>query len=277
MDEVINLRARLKTPFVWNGFSDMLKDILNEAKENNDILDISTCRFGPDCAYQIDDMNNSGAVRIINSTEPVLNEILQHNKRAEAIRVGTIPNNVEKRRIWLDFEETGDKSVKSLLAEIKSSDQSVIWYATSDQRGYTENYDIIMSILNMQFYKRMFDISCSQKLTRIFLTYRSVMDVNDLVDENVFWYIIGNEYAIRAEVNGRGEVSIPAIGTFAKEEFITKDGVIPYWIGTESIANNERRLELRNRLIKQIKTVDMMSRGAKSKSILGLIKQYGDN
>lgn len=277
MNQVINLRERLRTPFIWNGFSEMLRDILIEVKANDDILDVSTCRFGPDCAYQIDDANNSGSVKIINSTEPVLDEILKHNKRAEAIKRGDISISVEKRRLWLDFEEVGEKSVKNLLSEIKSSDPSTVWYATSDQRGYVENYNIIMAILNMQFYKRMFDVSSSQKLTQVFKTYRSVLDVSDLVDIDVFWYVLGGAYAIRVEVNSNGEVSVPAIGTFAKTEFIAKDNVIPYWIGTESIAGNERRLELRNRLVKQIKTVDMMSRGSQSRSILGLIKQYGDN
>lgn len=254
----------------------MLRDILNEVKANDDILDISTCRFGPDCAYQIDDANNSGSVKIINSTEPVLNEILQHNKRAEAIKSGNLPSGVERRRLWLDFEEEGEKSVKSLLAEIKSSDPSTVWYATSDQRGYVENYNLIMAILNMQFYKRMFDVSSSQKLTQVFKTYRAILDVSDLLDNNVYWYILGGNYAIRVEVNPNDEIVVPAIGTYAKAEFISKDSVIPYWIGTESIAGNDRRIALRNRLVKQIKTVDMMSRGSQSRSILGLIKQYGD-
>lgn len=277
MNEMIDLQKKLGTTYVWNGFQDDLKQIIEKAKADNDILDIALCRLGPDCAYLIDLANETSSLRIINSKEPLLDEILKHNRKVSAIKNGDVPNDVIKKRIWLDFEPTGEKSVKNLLAEIKSSDPGVVWFATSEQKGYTENHDIIMALLNMQFYKRMFDVSSGQRLMRLFITYRSVLDIVDLDEANVFWYIIGGNYAIRTEVDRLGEITIPGIGTFSKEEFITKNGVIPYWIGTESIIGNQRRLEIRNRLIKQIKTVDMMSRSSHARSILGLIKQYGDN
>lgn len=274
MNDIISLRKRLGTPYIWDGFHDLFQEVIDEATANGDLIDISTCRFGLDCVYCIESKVYAGIKLFINAEEPFLNDVLNHNIMVGELKRGDVPTPT-RSRLWLDFDNTLEKSVKTLLSTIKNSDVGVVWYASKDQIGYEENFETIMAVLNMTLYTRKFDITSNQKIFSVFDKYRSVLTTVDMLGTDSYWFIMG-EAAVRCDVNERGEIRIPGQGTFVKEEFITRSSVIPYWIGTESISGNARRKEIRNELIKKIRTNEMIQRVKKSRSILGLIKQYGE-
>lgn len=82
MDSIM-VKYELETKYIINSMVGKFSNLFKRAMELNLPVDLSDCKLGPDCASEL--RKYYGKVKIINSTDEVLNKILNDNTEAALI------------------------------------------------------------------------------------------------------------------------------------------------------------------------------------------------
>lgn len=256
--------------YIWNGVMDELRDYIS-AIPNGDTLDVRKCRFDPGCISVI--MNNIPRIDIINSEEPELNYILQHNRKVRLMdRTAVIRKDIQA----IFYDEDGkriDDFIKTLMAEPKTT----VWQIPSNASStkYLNNYFTVMLGLVMQFPKRLFDIH-NEMPGHFVSNARKYFSLEDYLNYPSIILSLGSGTFMPMKFDDmeKGELHIGGVGLLAIEDLLSNYNALPGWLGVEKVVGTKRQSIL-ERVYADVKFADRIEADTGVHSIRGYITKYG--
>lgn len=211
--QVKELSKLIGTIYIYNGMATKLISVLNSIDEN-EVLDISYCRFGPETLAVLERYH--GSMTFVNTKEPALDEILKRNKN-----VMTAPKLKGEQ---LDVRVY---SGKELFAYLKDFDRTKSYYIDDSVYGPDEVRTICLATIITLTYPDVI-IDMKTFLGRMFKHVRELW-IHHNTGHSVYNEVINSSLMRRELVNG--SVYIPCDGNYTEQMLVESKNVLPVEFG----------------------------------------------
>lgn len=260
------------TPFktyLWDGVNDDIAELLAKLPDG-ETVDISYCRFGKSTYNVI--VAEMLRLNIINSAEPLLNEILQHNRAVDAAEV----IKRERQHIKYEFYDEDGRRFNDFLLHVKESDKEVVWQLPPNisLTKYLRNASLVMLALLINFPKRYVDIYSHDNIRYLIDVLREFVTVDDYLECDSVWFGVGGGILMRVPLAADKSIYVPGDGVYTFDKWQAQY-CMPGWFGVEKRSSSPRRQEIYKNIIGNVKYADRIMDLKKNRTMRSIITQYG--
>lgn len=282
MSQVINMMHEFGTQYVWNAWSQEVDKLLTRALENGDTVDVSQCRFGNQMRNTLANFQERG-LKIINSTEETLNQILEHNNRLyETLQLA---DGREVKMLWNELAENKEdtKSFYSMLKLISSNlGKGYVWKVPRSDIGLrNKNARLLLAILNLAYPDELFDSDYNNWRADVVNTWKENLTFSDYDEASdfVFFYpgtIPSSVYPIKYHTD-TDVVRISGVGLISKVQMTNiLIKCLPAWVIEGAPKDVPAKATLIKKLTSQLTNEGTVTRFLESQTIYGMIRKYGE-
>lgn len=248
MNEVL-LRKELGTQYLTTYFSNDILKLFEEYKNHyietgeKVTVDISKCKFNPENHYSL--IKYCDYVDFIDSENPIIDSILQHNKNVSKMRQLIGDNIIQIENIPHELDP------KEILTYLNKLDPKKIYRLKSfnELNGRSPDVSILIAILISCLHPEI-QIDLTEQTSNYFRIFKKFWTYSECIKRdsyNLQWQNnIIKITAIKVDNEGNNIFYVPGTGEI-REDILNKSyNVIPFDFGTKTLQELREDLELKD-------------------------------